>query len=118
VANNPFVLAARFLLELAALFAFGYWGWTQHAGLTRLLWAVGTPLAAAAAWGTFRVPGQHGKGLVAVPGPVRLLLEFVFFAAAAWALYAADRPNWALVFGVLVVLHYIASYDYVRTLLR
>jgi hypothetical protein len=106
VANNPFVLASRFLLELAALFALGYWGWTQHAGVLRLLLAIGVPLVAAAAWGTFRVPGQHGKGLVAVPGPVRLLLEFVFFAA------------WALVFGVLVVAHYAASYDYVLTLLR
>ncbi len=118
MANNPFVLTARFLLELGALFALGYWGWTQHSGLARLAWTFGLPLAAAAAWGTFRVRGYPSRPPVAVNGRVRLALEFVFFAAAAWALYAAQRPSWALVFGLLVVLHYAASYDYVLALLR
>jgi hypothetical protein len=118
MANHPLVLLVRFLLELGALLALGYWGWTQHAGVMRVLLALGVPLVAAAAWGTFRVPGYPGKAPVAVPGPVRLLLEAAFFAGAVWALYAAQRPQRGLVFGVIVVLHYLASYDYVLKLLR
>ena len=30
---HPINLALRFILELAALYALGYWGWTQHDGL-------------------------------------------------------------------------------------
>ena len=100
------------------MFALGYWGWTQHDGVMRLLLAFGAPVVAAAAWGTFRVPGYPGPARVAVPGGVRLLLEFAVFGSATWALYAAQRPSWALVFGLLVVLHYAASYDYVGKMLR
>ena len=59
-----------------------------------------------------------GKAPVAVPGWVRLLLEAAFFGGAAWALYAAGREAWALVFGVIVLLHYAASYDRVWRLLK
>jgi hypothetical protein len=118
MANHPLNLALRFVLELAGLAAFAYWGWTQHAGLLRWALAVGAPLAAAALWGVFRVPGHPGPAPVAVPGAVRLLLEAAFFGGATWALYAAGRPAWAAVFGVVVLLHYAASYDYVLELLR
>jgi len=118
MANNPINLLLRFVLELAGLWAFAYWGWTQHAGLARWPWTLGLPLLAAALWGTFRVPNDPGKAPVAVPGWVRLLLEAAFFGGAAWALYAAGREAWALVFGVIVLLHYAASYDRVWRLLK
>ncbi|HVO71025.1 MAG TPA: DUF2568 domain-containing protein [Aggregatilineaceae bacterium] len=68
-------------------------------------------------WGTFRVPGDPKDAPVPVPGPVRLLLELVLFAAAVWLLAAADQPSLAAVLRVLVVLHYTASYDRIRWLL-
>jgi hypothetical protein len=118
MANHPLNLTLRFFLEVAALAAMGYWGWTQHSGLMRWLLAIGLPLVAAAAWGLFRVPGYPGAAPVAVPGPVRLLLEAAFFGGGTWALYAAQRPVWAAVVGSLVLLHYLASYDYIGALLR
>ncbi len=54
--SHPLNLALRFLLELVALGAMGYWGWTQHEGTARWLWAIGLPLVAAVLWGTFAVP--------------------------------------------------------------
>jgi hypothetical protein len=116
--NHPLNLALRFALELAGLWALGYWGWTAHAGALRWLLAIGAPLLAAALWGTFRVPGHPGRAPVPVPGPVRLLLEAAFFGSAVWALFAAERPAWAWVLAALVVAHYAASYDYVLKLLR
>lgn len=118
MANNPLNLVLRFGLELAGLWALGYWGWTQHAGLVRWLWALGLPLLAAVLWGTFRVPNDPGKAPVAVPGVVRLLLEAAYFGGAVWALYAAGRESGGIFFGVVVLLHYAASYDRVWRLLR
>jgi hypothetical protein len=117
MSNHPINLALRFLLEMAILAALAYWGWAEHHGLWRAVLAVGLPLAAALLWGTFRVPGDPKDAPVPVPGPVRLLLELVLFAAAVWFLAAADQPSAAAVLGVLVVLHYAASYDRVRWLL-
>ena len=118
MANNPINLGLRFFLELYGLFALGYWGWVQHTGSPRILLAFGLPLLAAAFWGIFRVPNDPGNAIVAVPGSVRLLLEVVYFGGAVWALYAAGREKWGLAFAVIVLLHYLVSYDRVIWLLK
>lgn len=118
MSNNPVNLALRFALELAALAAMAYWGWTVHSGVARALWAVGLPLLAAIVWGVFRVPNDPGNAPVAVPGPVRLLIEAAVFGGATWCLYDAGRPALAATFGVVVLLHYIAAYDRVGRMLR
>ena len=117
MAWHPINLALRFMLELAALAAYAYWGWAAHEGAWRYLLGIGLPLLAAVLWGTFRVPNDPGNAPVPVPGPVRLLLEAAFFAGAV-ALLAAVSPRPAVVLGVLVVLHYAASYDRVVRLLK
>jgi hypothetical protein len=117
MANHPINLGLRFILELTGLWALGYWGWTQHSGAARWLWALGLPLLAATVWGVFRVPNDPGPATVAVPGIVRLLLEAAFFGGAAWALYASGRGTWALAFAGIVLLHYAFSMDRVARLL-
>jgi hypothetical protein len=119
--SHPVNLAVRFLLEIAALVAIGYWGWSQHDGLLRFVLAIGGPLIAAILWGTFAVPGdpsRSGKAPVPVPGLARLVLELAIFAFAAWALYDAGQPVLALILSVIVVIHYALSYDRVAWLLR
>lgn len=118
MSNHPINLAVRFLLELTGLFAMGYWGWTQHSGPLRFIWAIGFPLIAAVLWGTFRVPGDPGKAPVAVPGIVRLMLKLVYFSAGIWAFHAAGREAWALVFGTVTLIHYLISYDRILWLVR
>jgi hypothetical protein len=118
MANNPIVLAVRFILELVGLFALGYWGWTQHTGALRVILAILLPLVAAAVWGIFRVPGHPGDAPVPVPGIIRLLIEALYFGSAIWAFYASGRSTWGLILAIVVILHYIASYDYVIELLR
>lgn len=119
--SNPINLAVRFILELVGLVSIGYYGWTQHEGVTKYLLAFGLPLIAAILWGTFRVPGDTssaGKVPVAVAGWIRLLLELSFFAAGTIALFASGEPLWGWVFGVLVGIHYVISYDRIQWLLR
>lgn len=118
MSNHPLNLLLRFALELLGLFALWYWGWHTHVGLARWVWALGLPLGAATLWGTLRVPNDPGKAPVAVPGPARLLLEAVYFAGSVFAFYAADRENWGLLLGVVVLAHYLLSYDRVVRLLR
>jgi hypothetical protein len=118
LSQHPLNLALRFALEMAALFAYAYWGWTQHEGVWRILWGVGLPLVVAAVWGAFRAPDDHGKGLYEVPGSVRLLTEWAIFALAVVLYAAAGRPTAASILALLVILHYMTSYDRVMRLLR
>jgi hypothetical protein len=121
MSNHPLNLGLRFVLEIAAFLSIGAWGWSLSEGPIRFLWAIGLPLSAAAAWGTFRVPedaSASGKAPVRVPGVVRLGLEFVVFGLAIWALFALGSTNLAGVFAALVVIHYGSSYDRIGWLLR
>lgn len=111
-------LALRFLLELAALVAIGYWGWTTHAGGVRFVWTIGGPLLVAAIWGIFRVPGDPGDAPIAVPGPVRLLIEGTLFGLAVGALLAVGLQLVGFLFGGLLLGHYLLDSRRVRRLLR
>src|SRR5918997_3472095 len=87
-------LALRFLLELCALAALGYWGFKKGTSLiVKIGLGLGAPLLAAVLWGTFVAP----RAPIPPPGLLRLILELVVFGSAA-ALYAAGRPTlaWAL----------------------
>lgn len=117
MSHNPLVLTLWFLLELAAVGSAAYWGWTQHDGILRLLLAIGVPLVLAVLWGTFRVDDGPKKAPVAIPGFLRLLLELAVFGTGVVLLYAAHQTNAALIFGGLVVLLYVMSYDRVIWLL-
>lgn len=119
--SHPINLGLRFLLEVAALVAFGAWGWETVAGVTGWMLAAGLPLAAATAWGVFAVPGdpsRSGAAPVPVPGLVRLLLEIGFFLAATACLRSLGWETASATFAVLVVLHYGASLDRLTWLLR
>lgn len=119
--KHPINLAVRFLLEIAALFVFAYWGWEQFMGWKGVLLAVALPLCGAFMWGVFAVkndPSRSGKTVVKTRGIIRLLIELEFFALAALALFNLDIKTWAIVLSVLVLLHYAFSYDRIIWLLR
>ena len=116
--QHPVNLAARFLLELLALYALGHWGWNQGEGAMRYAGAILLPLMAAALWGIFRVPGDPGDAPVPVPGYARLMLEAAFFGGAVWAASASGFPQAAGVFGAAALLHYALSYDRILWLLK
>jgi hypothetical protein len=121
MSSHPINLMLRFLLELSALAVAGYWGWATARGRWRLLLAIGLPLLLALLWGVFAVPddpSRSGRAPVPVPGALRLLLELAVFAFAAWALYDVGRPVLGLILAVVVVAHYILSYDRITWLVR
>ena len=114
-------LALRFLLELVAIFAFGYRGYSLGVDGTRIILAILFPLLFAVLWGVFAVrgdPSRSGKTVVQTPGVIRLILELGLFGAAAWMLLDLDYSLVALIFGLTVAIHYIFSFDRIAWLLK
>jgi hypothetical protein len=121
MSTNLANLLVRFILEMAALLIFAYRGWTIGSGIMRFAWGILFPVAGAILWGTFRVPGDashSGDAPVPVPGWARLTLELVIFTAATWGLVTLANTKLAAVFGVIVGLHYLVSWDRIVWLLR
>lgn len=120
MSQSPLNLALRFVLELIGLlglFRLGVWlADGLAAGLLGLLLAV----VAATAWASFNFPGDRSRSdrvPVAVPGPMRLLIELLLLGAgsAGWFL---SGPSWlAWVYSVALVAHYLLSWDRVGWLL-
>ena len=90
------VLAAAFLIELAALAALGWWGF-ETGGIAL---AIGLPLLVAIVWGTFLSP----NAAIEIPGAAIFALKALVFGSATIALLAIDRTAAAEVFGAAVVI--------------
>jgi anti-sigma-K factor RskA len=91
----------RFSLELCALAAVAYWGWSEHDGLWRWVLVVGAPLAVAVLWGNTIAPKAKRR----VGDPWRLVVELLVFGSAVAALVVADQHLLAVIFGSVVVVH-------------
>lgn len=121
MAKHPLNLALRFILEMAGLTVFGIWGWSWGEGWWRILPAVIVPLLFATFWGVFAVnedPSRSGKTVIPTKGVVRLFLEFTFFGLAALALFDMNLKSTGIVFALVVLFHYAASYDRIIWLLK
>jgi len=92
-------LALRFLLELCALGALGYWGYQIGSGLLlKIGLAIGVPLLAAVVWGAFIAP----KASVPVPVWLWLVLQALIFGLAAAGLVATGHRTMAVAFVLTV----------------
>lgn len=120
MSSNPINLALRFLLEIFSLAVIGIWGWKLSDNWIRYVLAIGLPIIAALIWGTFAVandPSRSGNAPVPVSGIVRLAIEFLFFGFTTWALYNMESNKLSIVLGVIVLIHYVFSYDRIYWLL-
>lgn len=101
-----------FLLEVIALVALAWWGFTLDIGR---VWSLGLGVAAPAAaivvWGAFAAP----KAAYAVPLVARLGVKALVFGAATLALLALGPTTPALWFaGVVVVNTALSTYHRTR----
>ncbi len=100
-------LALRFLLELCALGALGYWSFKTGSGaLATTALGIGAPLVAAVVWGTFVSPNAP----VQLPGLLVLILQVLVFGSAAAGLVATGHRTLALAFVVIAVINALLMY--------
>lgn len=112
-------LGFHFLLELAALAALAYWGFNIGENwLVKILLGVGVPFLGALVWGVFRVPNDPGPAVVAVPGFIRLIIEWGLFGLAAAGLFAAGAHTLGWAFLIAAVINYAIMYARVLSLLQ
>ena len=116
--TNPVNLAVRFLLEIVMLIVFACWGWHNTKDWLRYIAAAGLPVIAATLWGIFRIPNDPKPAPVVTPGIIRLLLEWALFGLASWALYDLGYTKSGIAIAVIVILHYLFSYDRTWAMLR
>jgi hypothetical protein len=121
MAKNPFNLALRFLLEVAAIVTMGVWGYHLSEGVFGIIFAILLNLGFAAIWGIFAVPNdpsRSGKTVISTPGIIRLFLELGLFATATWMMFDLGYSKIWWVFGIVVLIHYAISYERVSWLLK
>lgn len=95
-------LVVRFLLELCAFGALGYWGFVVGGNVfVKMLLGIGAPLLAAVVWGLFVSP----KAAVPLGLPLRLVPEALVFGSAAGALYATRHPVLAVALLILAAVN-------------
>jgi hypothetical protein len=100
-------LALAFLLELALLAAFAYWGFQSgNSTLEKFLLGIGLPLLVALIWGTFMAPNSARR----LQGGAYLALKALLFGLGVAALMAAGRTTLGVAFAVVVVINTILLY--------
>ena len=111
----------RFLLEIIGLIIYGYWGFIQDIFPLNYVLMIALPVIVAIVWGVFRVPddpSSSGNAPIVVPGIVRLLLELAIFVCASVLLYISGLTLIAIIFMIVVIIHYGFSYQRITWLLR
>ncbi len=95
-------LALRFLLELCALVAFGYWGFTTGGGtITKLALGIGVPLLVAVIWGAALSPRRSAP----LSDRLAFILSLVVLGLSAVGVGAAGQVTLAVAFAVLTAVN-------------
>ncbi|MGI5205728.1 YrdB family protein [Spirillospora sp. CA-108201] len=91
-----------FLLELAAIGALAWWGFTAGGNvLLNVVLGLGAPAAAIVLWGLFAAP----RARFTIALPLVLLVKAVVFGAGALALHGVGHPAAAVAFAVIALLN-------------
>lgn len=106
--TRPSVTAGvRFLLEVAALVVFGYWGVRTGQGqVAKVGLGLGIPLAVAVVWGLVGAPAAPYR----LARPWRLALEVAILGGAALGLYSLGRTTLAVLFAAVAAVDTLLLY--------
>lgn len=100
-------LGLAFLLELAMLAGFAYWGVrTGQTTLMKVVLGAGIPLLVAIFWGVFMAPNSSTR----VQGSAYLIAKIVLFLLASAALYMAGSHVLGILLAVIFAINEILQY--------
>jgi hypothetical protein len=95
-------LALTFFLELAALVALGYWGFSVGQGTWwKIVLGVGVPLLMIVLWSMLGAPRSAWR----LQGFAYVILEIVFYGSAVIGLFHAGQPIWSGLFGLICIIN-------------
>ena len=94
-------LGLKFLLELAAIAAFAYWGASHSPVVLALILAIALPALFIAAWGIWAAPRSRRR----LPRETRVPFELGCFALAAVALIGAGATVAGVAFAVVAAVN-------------
>jgi len=94
-------LLLRFLLELGALVAVGYWGYQNGQAASHWVLAIGLAVVFAVVWGVFVAP----NAVVELPAGAKFVLGLALLELAALALYVAGQVVPAVAFGIVAIVN-------------
>jgi hypothetical protein len=98
-APHAAALVVKFLLELAALAALGYWGANTGSGAVSVVLAVAAPLAGSLVWARWCAPKSEHR----LPQAPRFAVVLAVFAAAAVGMVAAGAETAAAIFAAVAL---------------
>ena len=99
-------LTVAFLVELAAIGALGYWGFTIGPNtLAKFALGLGAPALALVVWAIFGAP----KSSMQLQGAAYLALQAVVFGSAALALVAAGQRGLGIAYAVIALVNSAAA---------
>ena len=112
-------LAGRFLLELAAVGAVGFWGYQAAGPLpVRIVVAIGVAATLITVWALVVAP----KATNAIPADARVLIGSVLLLLAAGALMLAGQSTLGIAFAAAVILNtvllFVLGHDVPATIPR
>lgn len=119
--SHPLNLLFRFVLEILVLVSVAIWSWNAREGWMGMALAFVLPFVLAVIWGSFTVPddpSRSGSAPVPTPGPVRLIIELAILSFAVWCLHDMGKPRLGLIFGLMILVHYLISLDRIRWLIK
>jgi uncharacterized protein DUF2568 len=95
-------LGLAFILELAMLAAFVYWGFhTGSTTIVKILLGIGAPVLVATFWGAFMAPNARRH----LEGGAYLVVKVLLFGLAVAALSLAGQVIGAIVLAVVFVIN-------------
>lgn len=101
------LLLILFLVELATLASFTYWGFSLDKGIfLKVLCGIGSPVSIAVFWGMYLAP----KANFPVSPFLQFILKVIIFTLAAAALLFSGRNNLAAIFLGVSILTILLSY--------
>jgi hypothetical protein len=100
-------LALSFLLELVAVAAFAYWGFTiSDSGTLNVVLGIGLAVASIVLWGIYAAPKSERR----LRGGALIAFKLVFFALAVIALISAGSTTLGIILAATVVVNLVLAY--------
>jgi hypothetical protein len=94
-------LGLKFVLELAAIAAFAYWGASRSPVVLAVILAIAIPAVFVAAWGIWAAPRSPHR----LPTKTRVPFELGCFTLAAVALIATGAAGAGIAFAVVAAVN-------------